>query len=701
MSGFDIFDEPLVGQAKCLGETYQGFVQLHCVLDKGHAGEEHFAELDGQPITWTDATAQGRDPILDHPVVKQLQQALLDAGSAIGKVEAKRDAAIQKVTEVRSKRQAFIDSYAAQLAEFDAEIREAQDAAYQARQKLYEAENAKDNALKAVENAILAQQADQALGVARERWQAIIKASNWLWADTAWDYQMLCIEFVASAIDRDLGGVAILDQMGLGKTLEARGALDLLQAHDGYLDMLRERMNSSFNFDGPESTATLWVCPSSIKISTRKELAKWSDKPAVALDGSPEVRAHIVRMAHANGMTLIVGYEQMRDRMGKPVTPELLEVDWPIIVMDEIHKAKNRDSATFHNMKKLVEKSAFCIPMTGTPIMNRADEFWTILHFITQNGRRKGEFDKFGSFEATYLSAYYGQSNMFAPGAFDLLIDTVKDMVIRRRKDEVKKDMPDKIRSVRFVELYGEQLDIYNEMRDKLYIWLDEQKSDSISASNFLAQLTRLRQIALLPSGVKVTRTDPETGVEYEAQLDCNVSAKVDEAMTVIEELMDANEKVLLFSNYNAALIEVQKRLAEKEYTWQNKDNVEGAVRSGAIIGGVKPEERASLQDRFNDPEDDLRVLVGNIKAMGVGLNLQGACSNAIFLDLDWTPGGNEQAEDRLHRGGQTENVTIHIIQAEHTVDEFIAAKLEGKQGLIDGLIERDELRRALDDGMI
>jgi SNF2 family DNA or RNA helicase len=644
-----------------------------------------------------DKPAELTDPIFDHPVVKELQAKLAELMGSIDKAEQDFIKSEEKIVKAMAKKKDFLDSIAEQTKAFDEAIWDAQAHKRKVAQKMNELEHAKNMALQSIESTVQAQQAMVDLDAAREVWQQIIEDHNWLWADRAWDFQTLCIEFVASAIDRDLGGCAILDQMGLGKTLEAQGSVDLIRAHPKYDDIIAER-TTTIERGSPSSQATLWVTPSTIKTSTRKELAKWSDKPAVALEGTPAERAHIVRWAHQMGMTLIVGYEQLRDRLNKPVTPELFDYEWPIIVMDEIHRAKNRDTSTFFNMKQLVKKSAFCIPMTGTPIMNRADEFWTILHFLTQKGKRAGEFEKFSDFERIYLSGYYAQSNAFAPGAFDQLIGTVKDMVIRRRKDEVLKDMPDKIREVRFVQMDGKQRELYDQMRDKLYVWLDEQKSDAISATNFLAQLTRLRQIALFPAGVKMAHTDPETGTETEVVLDCTESAKIDEAMELIVSLMEADEKVLIFSNYNGALLEIEKRIADMGLTW---DDGKRQVRSGAIIGGVKDSIRSELQDRFNEADDDLRVVVGNIRAMGVGLNLQGACSHAIFLDLDWTPGGNEQAEDRLHRGGQENNVTIHIIQAESSVDAYIADKLEQKQGLIDGMIERDELRRALDEGMI
>lgn len=652
----------------------------------------------GDYLAINDSQSEPDASIYDHPVVKELQQQLAEVMKQIDEFDSKALKITEQLAQAKQAKADFLETIQEQIKAYDEPINELAKAKRELDQIMRANLDLKAKALADIDHALEAAKAQEMLAAAQERWQDIIAEHEWLWAEKAWEFQRVGIEFIASGIDRDLGGIALLDQMGLGKTLQARGAVDLLQAHPDFEQMLKDRM-PGFDTDSQASSAVLWICPDAIKIPSQRELAKWSDAPVVVLDGNPKVRGHIVKMAHEMGMTLVVGYAQMRDRGGNPVTPELFDVNWPLVVMDEIHRAKNRETSTFWNMKKIVQKSAFCIPMTGTPVMNRADEFWTILHFITQKGKRMGEFEKFGNFERQYLSQYYGQGNAFAPGAFDHLIKSVADMVLRRRKDEVLKDLPDKVREVRFVEMIGKQRELYDMMRDKLYVWLDAQKSDSISATNFLAQLTRLRQIALLPSGV-VIKGDPDQGT-VDMTLDCDESAKVDDALELIQTLMEADEKVLIFSNYNGALFEIEKRIAAMELQWRDKDGNERPVLTGAIVGGVKNEDRASLQDRFNDPEDDVRVIVGNIAAMGVGLNMQGACSHAIFMDLAWSPGANEQAEDRLHRGGQTENVTIHIIQAEDSVDAFIAQKLEQKQGLIDGMIERDELRKALDDGLI
>jgi SNF2 family DNA or RNA helicase len=351
------------------------------------------------------------------------------------------------------------------------------------------------------------------------------------------------------------------------------------------------------------------------------------------------------------------------------------------------------------NVERVCKNAGYLIPMTGTPVPNRPIEMWSILHMLTLKGKYEGKFAESHRFENEYLGWASTPTNAkFMPGAYDRLIDNVKDMVLRRRKDEVLLDLPDKIREVRFVELQGAQRDAYEQMRNEFFIWLDEQKTDYVGTQNMLAQMTYLRQIALLPAGVTLKGQNGEE----DRHLDIWESAKIDDAIGIIEDLLEADEKVLVFSNFNAPL----KYLLQRVHDLRATTDVAGAhsrqeIETGLIIGGVDEKKRDVIAARFADPSDPMMVVAGNIAAMGVGLNLQGACSHAIFLDLFWNPGVNEQAEDRIHRQGQRSNVTIHIIQAENTIDGFIAKKIEDKAMMIEGMIERDELRQALKDGLI
>lgn len=622
----------------------------------------------------------------------ELQRQIIDVLTSIEDWAPKAKQLSIEATQIKEEKKSYLVEVNRHIQTFDAKLGGLDREKRQIEADLRAAEDKKNKLLADIDHHLEAQKAQQLLEEARERWQEIIARHEWLWAISARDYQRKGIEFIASAVDRDLGGVALLDQMGLGKTLQARGAVDLIQNHPRFEEMLGNRLND-WSPKETWTTAVLWVCPDQIKESTQQELAKWSDAPVIVLDGTPDYRAALVRLAHSAGMTLVVGYAQVRDRAGGPVVPELFNHEWPLMVADEIQEARNEDTSTFENVRKLVRKSGFFIPMSGTPVENKAKEFWVTLHLLSQKGKRQGEFPTSSQFERMYL---YSTSQYFMHGAFERLMKSVADMVLRRRKDEVMTDLPDKVRSVRFVHLRGKQRELYDQMRDKLYVWLDEQKSDAVSATNFLAQLTRLRQINLVPSGVKVKHADGT-----ETVLDCNESAKLDDAMGLIRLMMQSNEKCLVFANFNHALYELQKRIADEGLTWTDSGGEERPVITGAITGDFKGDIRTETANRFNNPKDDLRVIVGNVKAMGLGLNLQGACSQCIFLDLYWNPAKNEQAEDRLHRLGQKDNVTIHIIQGEETVDGFIAQIIESKHDVFTAMFERKELRRALDEGLI
>lgn len=638
------------------------------------------------PFNEDNSLGSTHDPsIYDHPVVKDLMAQLGQLQEALNSFNYEATQLAADIKAIKKDRSDFVASIQEQLRQYDASIKELDERKKEIERGIRTAEQTKRAVMNDIDHQAEILAAAEYLEETRARFTQTMEEHDWIWTTQIRDYQMKAIEFVASGIDRDMGGIGIFDQPGLGKTLEARAAIDLIQVDPKFDEVIKDRM-PGFDVDSQSRNSVLWVCPDGIKHSTARELAKWSDAPVVVLEGAVGERDAMVQLAYDNGFTVIVGYAQLRNRKDKPITAALFDNNWPIVVFDEVHKCKNIDTSTFQNAKRVAGGSAFVIPMSGTPILNRGQELFATLHLMTRKGKRFGEFERMYQFQSQYMD-YYGAVHS------DRLIKSISDMVIRRRKDEVLEDLPEKLRFVRYVKLGDAQREVYNMMRDRLYLWLDSQKTEHISVSNFLAQVSYLRQIALYPAGVRL-KGDPELGTK-DVYLECEESAKLDEAMGLIEELLEADEKVLVYANFNHVLAKLQDRVRELFVLL----GMDGDVRQ--IIGGVDPKTRANFADRFADPEDNLKVLIANTKAGGVGLNLQGACSNVIFLDLDWAPGNNEQAEDRLHRSGQTKDVTVHIIQAENTVDDYIAYKLEQKEALIAGTIERGELRRALDEGLL
>lgn len=614
---------------------------------------------------------------LEHPAIKELIARLGGLEQKLTKFES----TLKEIDVKHSSAQKEYDSWEEEVRQEMARRRrlvaELGHEKLQVKSQLLQAKQMQQEMKLQLNSTVQGLEAQTRLAVAEERWQRIMDENEWLWKESIRPFQMTATKFMSSAFDGGLHGVLNADQMGLGKTLMATATLDLVQSDDEYEEKMGTRVGISPG--SPEQYSVLWLCPNSIKVTTRAEVAKWSPSRRVAvLDGLPGVRENMVDLAYSNGLTLIANYEALR------TTPSLMEKEWSIVVLDEAHKFKNEDTQNFKNVETICQNAGLVYPMTGTPITNRPDEFWAILHMLTLKGKYEGRFNSKWRFINEYCYQF-GNQIEFAGGGYDRLIKNVKNMVIRRRKDEVDIELPDKVRETRFLEMPVKQRELYNQMRDYFYLWLDKEAGDSLNATNVLAHLTRLRQLALYPAGVKIEKPDGTTVV-----LDCEESAKLDEAMEIIDELIANDEKCLVFSNYNEPLYALQRRI-------ENKFTVETA----AIVGGVSPQKRSDIVDRFNDGESKLRVVVGNIAAMGLGLNLQGACSHAIFLDLHWTPGGNHQAEDRLHRTGQKSSVTIHVLQCEDSVDAFIAAKLEQKENMISGIMERQELRKALDEGLI
>lgn len=622
--------------------------------------------------------------IYDHPQVKELLQKIADLENMISGVKPKFDQLTQQYNLAKGEKDEYLKSVNETLAGFDNAMRLFDRERREIEQQMRVAESMKSDVNRAITEMVDTLKAQEAENEVEQRWQHMLDSWDHAWKETIRKFQLECVRFVVGGFETDLHGILVADQMGLGKTLEAIAAIDVIQSMPSFTDIIGKRC-PALDLDHPESTSVLWLCPTSIKEATVREIRKWApERKVMKLQGTPEIRNKIVELAHGSGIVLIVGYEQLRDRKGQSVTPELFEHQWGVVVMDEAHKFKSDVSSTFARVEQISKNAGFILPMTGTPIMNRPEELWSILHMLTLKGKYEKKFDVKWRFINEYCWSYSGKAE-FAGGGYDRLIKDVKDMIIRRRKDEVFSDMPDKVREVRFVELDKAQRDVYDQMRDKFLIWLDEQHTDVITAQSILAQLTRLRQLALYPAGVKITDSEGKEHV-----VDCTEGAKLDEAMDIVEELLANDEKVLIFSNYNEPIKVLSARI-EQHF----------GVETALIIGGQTDVNRANKVDRFNDPDDKLRVVLGNIAAMGIGLNLQGACSNAIFLDLGWNPGVNEQAEDRLHRQGQKNAVTIHIIQAEDTVDAFIAMKLEEKAAMIEGVMERSELRKAIQDGLI
>lgn len=324
-----------------------------------------------------------------------------------------------------------------------------------------------------------------------------------------------------------------------------------------------------------------------------------------------------------------------------------------MIIADEIHKIKNTGSQQGKAFLKL--QPEYRLAMTGTPLMNTPLDLFVILKWLGYEKhsnyvfkRHYCEFGGFGGYEVV------GYRNL------DELQERLDEIMLRRRKEDVL-DLPEKIYIDEYVDMTPKQKVIYDEITDDIRLHIDEIKM----ANNPLAELIRMRQA---------------TGYTGILSSTIQESAKLDRMEELVEEAVSNGKKVVIFSNWSQMTDVVRARLARK-------------YKGVAITGQTKDVDRQVNVYQFqNNP--DCKYIVGTIGAMGTGLTLT-AGTVEIFLDEPWNRANKEQAEDRCHRVGTTENITIYTIMCKDTIDERINSIVQKKgamsDAIVDGKVKQDK----------
>lgn len=452
--------------------------------------------------------------------------------------------------------------------------------------------------------------------------------------------------------------VLLADKMGLGKTIQTIAALYMT--------------DQEFQDD----PSVLWVTTKNNKRGAQREIIKWNpSRPTLILEGNATERAAKVMLAQQVGMTLICNYEALWS------TPSIVsDYSWPRVVLDEADKFRNDETKLFSQVEKLCADATNVYELTGTPINNKPEDFWALLHML--DPRR---FDNKKRFMDRYA-----WGDQYSYGSYNDLIKQVKSIVLSRTKEDVKIQLPAKTHEERSLDWgYEEEATLYKQMKEEFAIFVDSEGSDSITAFNILPWFTRLMQLTVYPAAIKqASKKQDEDGefVDHVKQVRFKQSTKLDEAQSIIDELASNNDKCIVYCTFNDPLKELQARL--------------GLDVCKLITGETSDSETDAVTKQLNDPNSPVKVVCLNVRA-GRGLNLQESCSHAIFLNRWWNPAVNEQAEDRLHRIGQTNPVTIHDLVIEGTIDQFIAAKLAAKQDLSSSIFSREELKNAMKEGLI
>ncbi len=395
--------------------------------------------------------------------------------------------------------------------------------------------------------------------------------------------------------------------MGLGKTIEAIAALRVrFQAGDG--------------------GGALIVAPAGLLLQWRSELRSWAPELSVATArGTPSER-RAAWLAHAN--VVLVSYEGLVADLALTCPGGPRQRHWGVVIADEAQRIKNTNTDAHAAVCGLPRSSSWAL--TGTPLENRLDDLIAILAFVAP-----GRFDR--------------RSMMIG------LRKLLDEMLLRRRRADVLRDLPPKIRFQLSPPLLPRQRSAYCAAEREGIVWL-RSLGAAVKVTHVLELILRLKQIC---------NAHPETGE----------SAKLDDLAVRLGALASAGEKSLVFSQFVQAPFGV---MAAAERLRR--------LRPLLVTGGQDQAIRAQAISQFLN-DSDRRVLLLSLRAGGVGLNLTGA-SVVFLLDQWWTPAAAAQAEDRAHRMGQTKPVQVFSYLTPDTIESRIAGIIARKQALFDMFVE-------------
>jgi non-specific serine/threonine protein kinase len=426
------------------------------------------------------------------------------------------------------------------------------------------------------------------------------------------------------------GGI-LADDMGLGKTIQALSFIHHLKEENG-------------------SLKALVVCPTTLMFNWQNEIRKFT--PSLNFSVHHGGNRSRESLGNANIDVIITTYGTLRSDI-----KQFVDVNFDYVILDESQAIKNPGSKVTKAAGLLKAKNRLCL--SGTPLQNNTFDIFAQMNFLNPGMLGSVEFfkqefsvpiDKFGEKEQK-----------------DHLRKLLYPFILRRTKEQVAKDLPEKQEMVLFCEMGDEQRKIYDayrtDYRDKI-LGVVENQGIQKSQLTILQGLMKLRQICDSPAIVKEEERFP------------NVSVKLEEIGREITENI-SNHKALIFSQFLGMLALIKEKMKELGVDYEYFD------------GSSTVAEREKAITRFQNDEN-CRVFLISLKAGGVGLNLT-AADYVYIVDPWWNPAVEQQAIDRTHRIGQTKNIFAYRMICTDTVEDKILKLQERKRNLAKDLITDDE----------
>ncbi len=449
-------------------------------------------------------------------------------------------------------------------------------------------------------------------------------------------YQKEGFKWINEITDLGFGGV-LADDMGLGKTLQIIAFL------------LSQKKSKS-----------IVVVPTSVIYNWMDEFEKFAPSIRIGLvHGSKSKRDKVLR-DFKRGLGIKIEESNLKEKSYEKYdvllttygtlkndekSYENLSFDYCII--DEAQNIKNPVAQATLSVKNI--KSRCNIALTGTPIENNLMELWSIFDFVMPGYLFTKE-----RFRERFI---LDESNLSE------LKSLITPFILRRLKEDVLSELPEKLEKKYLVEMKGKQKQLYSFYVKAIKNQLNENKSSEKSGRdkiNLFAYLTKLREICLDPSLVVPDYTGG--------------SSKLTVVKEIVKDASESGKKILLFSQFTSVLQKIEEDFKKEDISYLYLD------------GGTSAKDRVERVKKFNE-DSNIKVFLISLKAGGVGLNLTSA-SVVIHFDPWWNPAVEDQATDRAHRFGQENKVEVIKLVAKDTIEEKIVLMQEDKRELIQSLMD-------------
>jgi SNF2 family DNA or RNA helicase len=477
------------------------------------------------------------------------------------------------------------------------------------------------------------------------------------------------------------------DDMGLGKTVEGV-TIDARK---------RELFSEDFRVRHKGKPLTLVVAPKGVMGAWIKHYKNWAPHLRTFQIDTKNRSAFLEAVSKGAADVFVCHWEALR------LIPELSNVYWFHVIGDEIHRIKNRKAKITNALKRLWTEHK--LGLSGTPADNKPQDFWSILNWLYPR-----VFSSYNRFENEHVlvrrhNAGYclakdcvtpsgaerwherGYSETVGVANVDVLMSQIGGFYTRRLKDDVWHDMPAKYWTDLWVDLTPQQRRAYDSMKDRMIAWVGKHENEPIAAPVVISQLMRLQQFAGAHGRIEVVTKryknctldecvdKPQCqGHQVEVLKLEEPSSKLDALMELIED--NPEQKFVVFSQ-------------SKQMIYLFKQRLDTAKVSAAVYtGDVHSEKtRDKLVDDFQDGK--YRIFAATIRSGGEGITLT-AANTIVFIDCDWSPSKNRQAEDRCHRIGQFNAVQVIRLLARGTIEPKRTRQIELKWSWLKELLGDD-----------